>query len=68
MEFEYTATLWVEPSAIEEMLELCRQGYTYEQAIVEVSAGWDDSDYYAVDNIVPQLVKELERRLEAERG
>lgn len=68
MEFEYTATLWVEPSAIEEMLELYRQGYSYEQAINEVSAGWNDVDYYAVDNIIPQLVLELERRLDEERG
>lgn len=68
MEFEYTATLWVEPSAIEEMLELCRQGYSYEQAIEEVAAGWEDADYYAVGNITSQLVLELERRLEAERG
>lgn len=68
MEFEYTATLWVEPSAIEEMLELCRQGYTCEQAIAEVSAGWEDVDYYAVDNVSSQLAKELERRLEVERG
>lgn len=68
MEFEYTATLWVEPSAIEEMLELCRQGYSYEQAIEEVAAGWEDADYYAIGNITSQLVLELERRLEAERG
>lgn len=68
MEFEYTAILWVEPSAIEEMLELCRQGYSYEQAIEEVAAGWEDADYYAVGNITSQLVLELERRLEAERG
>ena len=31
MKFKYTATLWVEPSDIEEMLKLCHQGYTYEQ-------------------------------------
>lgn len=68
MEFEYTATLWIEPSAIEEMLELCRQGYTCEQAIAEVSAGWEDVDYYAVDNVSSQLAKELAGRLEAERG
>lgn len=68
MEFEYTATLWVEPSAIEEMLELCRQGYSYEQAIDTVAAGWEDVDYYAVGNITSQLVLELERRLETERG
>ena len=68
MEFEYTATLWVEPSAMEEMLELCRQGYSYEQAIDEVSAGWEDIDYYAVSNITSQLVLELERRLDEERG
>lgn len=68
MEFEYTTTLWVEPSAIEEMLELCRQGYTCEQAIAEVSAGWNDVDYYAVDNVSSQLTKELADRLEAERG
>lgn len=68
MDFEYTATLWIEPSDIEEMLELCRQGYTYEQAIAEISAGWDDVDYYAVDNISSQLIKELERRMKVERG
>ena len=68
MEFEYTATLWVEPSDIEEMLKLCHQGYTYEQAINEVAASWGDADYYAVDYIISQLVLELKRRLEAERG
>ena len=68
MEFEYTTTLWVKSSAIEEMLELCRQGYSYEQAIEEVAAGWEDADYYAVGNITSQLVLELEHRLEAERG
>lgn len=66
MEFEYTATLWVEPSAIEEMLELCRQGYSYEQAIDAVAAGWEDIDYYAVGNVTSQLVLELERRLDEE--
>lgn len=50
------------------MLKLCHQGYTCEQAINEVAAGWGDADYYAVDNIVPQLVKELKCHLEAERG
>lgn len=68
MEFEYTATMWVELSDIEEMLKLCHQGYTCEQAISEISAGWEDYNYYAVNHIFPQLVKELERRLEAERG
>ena len=68
MEFEYTATMWVELSDIEEMLKLCHQGYTCEQAINEVAASWNDVDYYAVDNIIPQLVLELERRLDEERG
>ena len=68
MEFEYTATVWIEPSSIEEMLELCRQGYTCEQAIAEVSAGWEDVDYYDIVNVSSQLAKELERRLEVERG
>lgn len=68
MEFKYTATLWVEPSDIEEMLKLCHQNYTYEQAINEVAASWGDADYYAVDYITPQLVLELKRRLEAERS
>ena len=30
MEFEYTATMQVELSDIEEMLKLCHQGYTCE--------------------------------------
>ena len=68
MEFEYTAPVGIEPSSIEEMLELCRQGYTCEQAIAEVSAGWEDVDYYDIVNVSSQLAKELERRLEVERG
>lgn len=35
MEFEYTATMWVELSDIEEMLKLCHQGYPVSKLLVK---------------------------------
>lgn len=68
MEFEYTGSFYVSEESIEEMLNYHKQGYSYEQSICMAASGWDDDRYYGVEEIVPQLIKELERRMEAERG
>lgn len=68
MIFNYTANFYVGEESIEEMLNYHKQGYSYEQSICMAASGWDDDRYYGVEEIAPQLIKELERRMEAERG
>lgn len=66
MKFEYTATFYVSEESIEEMLDYCKKGYSYERAIHLAASCWDDDRYYAIEDIIPQLALELERRLDAE--
>lgn len=68
MMFNYIANFYVSEHEIEEMLSYCKQGYSYEQSIRMVANNWEDDCYDNLDSILSQLVKELERRLEAERG
>lgn len=64
MDFEYTTSLFVPESDLNEMYSLCRDaGLDIKTAIYSVSAGWDDCDYYVVDNVIDQIVEEIERRL-----
>lgn len=65
MEFEYTITniLFVEEYEFNEMLELVNEkGLTYEAAFREVTAGWDDYEYYHADYIEDDTIKELKKR------
>lgn len=68
MNFEYTGSFYVSEESIEEMLNYHKQGYSYEQSIRMAASCWDDDRYYGVEEIAPQLIKELKRRLEAERS
>lgn len=64
MEFEYTTSLFVSESDLDEMCSLCRNtGLDVNTAIYSVSAGWDDCDYYAVGNVIDKIAEEIERRL-----
>lgn len=60
MIFEYTETVEVSEEDIQKMVTLCRQGYSYEQAIRKVTALWSESEQYAISNVIDQLVGELE--------
>lgn len=64
MEFEYTDTIYVDPSDLRRMYLLCKnEGYTPREALEEVSCGWDDVDYYSVGLVADQIIEEINRRL-----
>lgn len=64
MEFEYTDVFYVESSDLREMYLLCKnKGYTPQEALKEVSSGWDDSDFYTVGLVADQIIEEINRRL-----
>ena len=64
MEFEYSDTFWVEPHDLREMYLLCKnKGYTPQEALNDVAAGWDDCDFYCVGKVEEQIIAEIERRL-----
>ena len=64
MDFEYTDVFYVEPSDLRTMYLLCKnKGYTPQEALNEVSCGWDDCDYYSVGKVEDQIIAEIERRL-----
>ena len=72
MEFEFTGSIWVEPGDLSKMFKLCKKGYSLEEAFADVSAGWDDEDYYNAYLIKEQVIAEIQKRLnqwqEAMRG
>jgi len=64
MEFEYTSSFYVEPNDLREMYLLCKnKGYTPQEALNEVSSGWEDCDFYTVGLVEDQIIEEIERRL-----
>ena len=64
MEFEYTDTFYVAPYDLREMYLLCKnEGYTPQEALNEVSSGWDDCIFYKVELVEDQIIEEIERRL-----
>ena len=64
MEFEYTGSVYVSNEDLRKMYLLCkRKSLTPAQAINQVSAGWEDDDYYEVGRVADQIVEEINRRL-----
>lgn len=64
MEFEYTDFFYVNNSDLREMYLLCKnKGYTPEEALKDVSSGWDDCDYYRVSFVADQIIEEINHRL-----
>lgn len=64
MEFEFTDTFYVDETYLEEMCSLCKEkNYTPQEALNEVSSGWDDVDFYAVGFVEEQIITEINRRL-----
>lgn len=63
MDFEYTNSFYVEPSDLRKIYLLCKnKGYTPQEALNEVSSGWDDGDYYEVGFVADQIIEEINRR------
>lgn len=67
MEFDFSASIFVEEQDLEEMCRLCKEeNYTPSEAFSEVSPGWDDFEYYASGYIRDAVIKEIEKRLAGE--
>lgn len=64
MEFEFTGHFWVDECDLNEMALLVKEGHNVKDAICDVASGWDDYDYYNVENIFEQLRDEVLRRAE----
>ena len=63
MEFEYTATIFIEESELETMCKRVRKGEDFADVFYDVISGYDDCDYYASDRIYNQVKEEVEKRI-----
>lgn len=64
MEFEFTDTFYVSEIDLEKMCSLCREkNYTPQEALNEVSCGWEDFEFYTVAFVEEQIIAEINRRL-----
>lgn len=64
MEFEYTSSFYVSESDLNEMVRLCKEKHMSPQdALIDVSAGWDDVDFYCVGAVEDQIIAEINKRL-----
>ena len=69
MEFEFTNTFYVNEVDLEKMCFLCKkENYTPQEALNDVSSGWDDFDFYTVGYVEEQIITEINRRLEQSKG
>lgn len=64
MEFEFEGIFYLEPSDFEEMVSLCKEkNLSPQEAVKEVSNGFDDEDYYMFDYVSKQIVEAVKQRL-----
>ena len=63
MEFEYTATIFIEETDLERMCKRVRKGENFADVFYNVIGGYDDCDYYASDHIYDQVKEEVEKRV-----
>lgn len=63
MEFEYTASIWIEPQDLRKMYKRVKNGEKFSDVFDEIMAGYDDCDYYACDYVKDQVHEEIQRRI-----
>ena len=63
MEFEYTASIWINPQDLRKMYKRVKNGENFSDVFYDIMACYDDPDYYACDNIEDQVREEIQRRL-----
>jgi hypothetical protein len=69
MEFEFTDTFYVDSEDLRQMYLLCKKkNYTPQEALNEVSSGWEDFEFYTVAFVEEQIIAEINRRLEQSKG
>lgn len=69
MEFEFTDTFYVSSDDLRQMYLLCKEkNYTPQEALNDVSSGWEDFEFYTVCFVEEQIIAEINRRLEQSKG
>lgn len=69
MEFEFTDIFYVDNEDLRQMYLLCKdKNYTPQEALNEVSSGWEDFEFYTVCFVEEQIIAEINRRLEQSKG
>ena len=63
MDFEYTATIFIDETDLEEMCKRVRKGEKFGNVFYDIISGYDNCDYYASDRIYDQVKEEVEKRI-----
>lgn len=63
MEFEYTATIYIEPADLRRMYLLVKKGVDFDVAFDTITAEMEDCDYFCAGYIKGQVKEEINRRL-----
>lgn len=63
MEFEYTASIWIEPQDLRKMYKRVKNGENFDDVFDNIMACYEDCDYYACDYVRDQVHEEIQRRL-----
>ena len=63
MEFEYTASIWIEPEGLRKMYKCVKAGENFDVVFNDVMAAYDDCDYYACEYVKDSVHEEILRRL-----
>lgn len=64
MDFEFTDSLWIAESDLDEMCRLCREeDYSAEDALYVVAVNWSSRNYYKVRMVEDKIVTEINRKL-----
>lgn len=63
MEFEYTASIWIEPQDLRKMYKRVKNGEDFSDVFNDIMGYYDDCDYYAREYIEDQVHAEILRRL-----
>lgn len=64
MEFEFTSSIYVEESDLEEIATRVELGQDFSRVFEDVSMGWEDEDYYRADLIKDNVEKEIMKRIQ----
>lgn len=63
MDFEYTASIYIESNDLREMYKRVKNGEDFNTVFTAIMAGYDDEVYYASDYVREDVHKEILRRL-----
>ena len=63
MEFEYTASIWIDPQDLRKMYKRVKNGEEFSDVFDDIMARYDDCDYYACDYVKDQVHEEILRRI-----